>query len=115
MANFFKVFSVFLACSIFFGKVGMPSAMVLFDYNFLKVSAVAVSGGIFGNIFFTNLSSVMLKWWHSYRIKKGYIHQRKIFTKANRRIVKAKNRFGLAGIATLSPVLFSILLVAFIA
>ena len=115
MGTFLKILSVFLASAIFFGKVGMPSAMVFFKYNFLKVFLVTVSGGIFGNIFFTNLSSIILKKWHVYRIKRGYIHKRKIFTTANRRIIRVKKRFGLTGIALLTPILFSIPLGALIA
>lgn len=93
----------------------MPGAMVLFEFSFWKVFLVTVSGGIFGNIFFTYLSSAILKWWHAYRIKKGFIHKRKIFNKANRRIITVKKRFGLTGIALLTPILFSIPLGALIA
>ena len=115
MGTFLKILSVFLASAIFFGKVGMPGAMVFFKYHFLKVFLVTVSGGIFGNIVFTYLSSIMLKKWHLFRIKRGYIHKRKIFTNANRRIIRVKNRFGLTGIALLTPILFSIPLGALIA
>ena len=115
MGTLLKILSVFVASAIFFGKVGMPSAMVLFNYHFLKVFLVTVSGGIFGNIFFTYLSAMLLKKWHAFRIKRGYIHKRKIFTKANRRIIRVKKRFGLTGIALLTPILFSIPLGALIA
>jgi len=115
MSTFLKILTVFLASATFFGKVGMPGAMVLFEYDFLKVFVVTVSGGIFGNVFFTYLSSAILKWWHAYRIKKGYIHKNKIFTNTNRRIIRVKRRFGLVGIALLTPILFSIPLGALIA
>lgn len=115
MGIFFKLLWVFLASAIFFGKVGMPSAMILFNYHFLKVFIITVSGGIFGNIFFTYLSAIILKKWHAFRIKRGYIHKRKIFTNANRRIIRVKKRFGLTGIALLTPILFSIPLGALIA
>jgi hypothetical protein len=93
----------------------MPGAMILFEYNFLKVFLVTVSGGIFGNIFFTFLSAAILKWWHQRRVKKGNLHKQKIFTKTNKRIILIKKRFGLTGIALLTPILFSIPLGAFIA
>lgn len=115
MSEFFKILSVFLACTVAFGKLGMPAAVVLFNYNFYKVFIVTVLGGITGNIFFTNLSAAILKWVHNYRLKKNKIHSKKIFTRFNRRIIKLKNRFGLAGIAAITPVLLSTPLGAFLA
>jgi len=87
--------------------------MILFKYNFLKVSAVAISGGVFGSVLFTYVSDFLLKWWERYKHKHLKI-KKKIFTKGNRRIIKIKHRFGLAGIAILSPVLLSIPLGAFL-
>lgn len=107
MAELLKIVSTFLACAVAFGKVGMPMAVVLFKFNFLKVFLVSTSGGIAGSIFFTNLSAVILKKYHQFRVKKGRIHRGKIFTKSNRRIIKVKQKFGLAGIAFLTPMLLS--------
>ena len=115
MSELLKILSVFLACTVAFGKVGMPMAMIVLNYNFFKIIIVANLGAITGNILFTNLSAAILKWIHNYRVKKGKIHQRKIFTKFNRRVIRIKQRFGLAGIAFITPVLLSTPVGAFLA
>ncbi len=116
MYDFWKIFTVFISCGLFFGKVGMPSAVVLFKFNFLKVFLVSVSGGISGSIFFTYLSAGIIKWWK--KIKEKYFKEHKhpkVFTKRNRFIIKVKKRFGLYGIAFLAPILLSQPLGAFLA
>jgi hypothetical protein len=115
MAEVFKVVSVFLMCALVFGKIGMPAAMVLFKYNFGEVFIVSCIGGITGNILFTNLSAVALRWYHNYRVRRGKIHKKRIFTPFNRRIIRIKNRFGLTGIAFITPLLLSTPLGAFLA
>ncbi len=116
MNDFWKIFTVFISCGLFFGKVGMPSAVVLFKFNFLKVFLVSVSGGIGGNIFFTYLSAGIIKWWKKFKAKYFREHKHpKVFTKRNRFIIKIKKRFGLYGIAFLSPILLSQPLGAFLA
>jgi len=81
----------------------MPTAVVVFKYNFIKVILVAGSGGIFGNIIFTNLSAAILRWIENYREKRN-IHK-KVFTKTTRRMIRIKQRFGLAGIAAITPLI----------
>lgn len=81
----------------------MPTAVVVFKYNFIKVILVACSGGITGNIIFTNLSAAILRWMDNYRDKRN-IHK-KIFTKSTRRMIRIKQRFGLAGIAAITPLI----------
>ena len=115
MGNFLKILSVFLSSATFFGKVGMPSAVILFEFDFLKVFAVTVSGGFFGNVLFTFLSAALIKWWNNFKDKRFGAKKVKHFTKSNRRIIRIKHRFGLAGIAALTPILFSIPLGAFLA
>jgi hypothetical protein len=117
MSEFWKIFSVFISCGLFFGKVGMPSAVIFFKFNFIKVFIVSCSGGIAGNVFFTYLSAGIIKWWEKVKHKYIFKHNKhpKVFTKSNRFIIKVKNRFGLYGIAFLSPVLLSQPLGAFLA
>lgn len=105
MSEFLKILSVFFTCIFFFAKLGVPSAVVLFKYNFLKVMLVACSGGITGSIIFTYLSSGIIKWRHNFRLKRGKIHHKPIFTKSNRRIITVKQKFGLAGIAFITPMI----------
>lgn len=115
MAEIFKILSVFIACSLVFCKGGMPMAMVVFKFNFLKIFLVSVAGGITGNIVFTHLSAVLIKGIHNYRVRKKKIHQKKIFTRFNRGIIKVKTRFGLVGIAFITPLFLSTPLGAFLA
>ncbi len=103
MAEFLKILSVFLTCTFFFVKLGVPAAVIFFKYNFVKVMLVSCAGGITGNIIFTYLSATLLKWTHYYRQKRN-IHK-KIFTRSTRRMINIKHRFGLAGIAFITPII----------
>jgi len=114
MTNFISASLVFLTCSFAF-KIGFPAAILLFDYSFPETMLVACAGGITGNIVFTFLSAAILKAIHNFRAKRNLIHRRKIFTPFNRRIIRVKKRFGLAGIAFITPILLSTPIGAFIA
>jgi hypothetical protein len=93
----------------------MPSAIILFKYNFFKVFVVTVSSGCFSNVIFTYFSAAILKWWNNYKDRKNLFSKKKVFTKANRRIIRIKKRFGLAGLAFITPIFPGIPIGAFIA
>lgn len=114
MANVWKVLTVILFCSLFFSKLGMPAAVILFKFDFLKVFIVSNIGGIGGTIFYTYLSAAIIKWWDNFKHRRNLFQNKKIFTKRNRRIIRIKNKFGLTGIAALTPILLSIPLGAFL-
>lgn len=103
MAEFLKILSVFITCTFFFVKLGVPSAIIVFKYNFFKVMMVSCAGGITGNIIFTYLSATLLNWTHAYREKRNI--KKKIFTRTTRRMIKIKHRFGLSGIAFITPII----------
>jgi len=115
MANFFKIFTVILFSSLFFSKMGMPAACILFKFNMFKVILVSCIGGIGGSIFYVYLFAAIIKWYDAYKHKKSGGKKKLIFTKANRRIIKIKHKFGLLGISILTPVILSIPLGAFLA
>lgn len=115
MAELLKILSVFITCALVFGKIGMPAAVLLFKFNFMKVFLVSSAGGITGVVVFTYLSASFLKWYHQLRVKNGRIHRKRIFTKFNRRVIMVKQRFGLVGIALITPPLLSPPLGAFLA
>ncbi|MDZ4664795.1 MAG: hypothetical protein SGJ15_07960 [Bacteroidota bacterium] len=115
MADILKILTVFISCVFFFGKLGVPSAIILFKFNFLKVFLVTVISGCFSNVIFTFFSSAILKWWDGYKTRKNLISVKKIFTKGNRRIIKIKKRFGLVGLAFITPIFPGIAIGAFIA
>ncbi len=114
MSHFLKILSVFVTCSFAF-KIGFPTTFMVLDRDFVQVIAVSSGGGIAGNIVFTYLSAALLKAIHNFRLKRGLIHRRKVFTKFNRRVIRVKQRFGLAGIAFITPILLSTPIGAFLA
>lgn len=104
MNEFLKILSVFITCLIFYGKAGIPSAVALFKFDFWKVMLMASSSAVTGSILFTYMSATLIKWWHNFRLKRHRIHSKKIFTKFNRRVIHIKQRFGLIGIAFITPI-----------
>jgi hypothetical protein len=115
MEEVLKIATVILFCSLFFSKMGMPAAVILFKFNFWKVLIVSCIGGIGGAVAYVFLFSAILKWWDKFQEKRYAGKKKLIFTKSNRKIIKIKNRFGLLGIAILTPALLSIPLGAFLA
>jgi hypothetical protein len=114
MNELLKILSVFLTCSFAF-KIGFPTAMIAFEMNFVKVILVTCGGGIAGNILFTYISAAIIRAIHNFRAKRNLIHKKKIFNKFNRRVIRVKQRFGLAGIAFITPMFLSTPVGAFIA
>ena len=115
MGEVLKIFGVLIPCALF-GKMGMLSAIAAFKFNFWKVMAVNIGGGVGGSVLFTYVSSSLLKWWDRMKAKYFKTHRHpRIFTRSNRLVVKAKRRFGLYGVAFLTPVLLSYPVGVFIA
>jgi hypothetical protein len=111
-----RYISVFLVCMFSFSKMGMPAAVYAFDYNYIQCILTSCAGAIFSTIIFVYLSDGIIKWWNKFKEKWfSKKSEKKHFTKLNRRIVKIKNRFGLIGIAALTPILLSMPLGAFLA
>lgn len=115
MTTIFKILGVYLTCTVLFCKAGVPTALVLFKDDFLTYFLVCTLGGITGNVVFTHLSAALLKMVHAYRAKRHLIHKKPIFTPFNRRVIKIKQRFGLFGIAAITPLILSTPLGAFLA
>ncbi len=93
----------------------MPAAIILFKFNFWKIMLVGNFGGILGTILFTYLSAGLLKWWKNFKRKRFNAEKTTTFKKSTRRIIKIKNKFGLTGIAILTPMLLSIPVGTFLA
>ena len=101
-----------------------PLAVMDFGFGFLKTIVLTNIGGIAGILFFTYLSEGIIKIWRRFvqgnrkpenHIKYIGLKKRKIFNHRNRRIVKIKTKYGLAGIAVLTPLLLSIPVGVFLA
>jgi hypothetical protein len=111
-----KFISAALACTISLSKIGIPSVIAIYKSNYILALLSSCTGAIFGTVVFTYLSAGLLKWWD--QLKEKWFtskHPKKIFTKSNRRVLIIKHRFGLIGIAILTPIFLSIPIGAFLA
>lgn len=115
-SEIWKFISAALACTISLSKIGIPAVIAIYKYNFIMALLSSCTGAIFGTVVFTYLFAGILKWWD--KLKDRWFaskHPKKIFTKSNRRIIRIKHRFGLTGIAILTPIFLSIPIGAFLA
>ncbi len=111
-----KFISAALACTISLSKIGIPAVIAIYKSNYFMALLSSCSGAVFGTVVFTYFFAGILKWWDNFKDRWfGKKHKKKVFTNFNRRIIKIKHRFGLTGIAILTPVLLSIPLGAFLA
>jgi hypothetical protein len=111
-----KFISAALACTISLSKIGIPTVIAIYKSNYVLALLSSCTGAVFGSIIFTYLFAGILKWWD--KVKEGMFsskHPKKIFTKFNRRVIRIKHRFGLTGIAILTPIFLSIPIGAFLA
>jgi uncharacterized membrane protein len=113
MKIFWEIVSVFLLSSVKFVFGGVPLALGL-GFSFFKAVTVTSLGGFIGIVFFVFLSEKLIENVKKIKEKKQ-IASKKIFTKKNKMIVKVKHRFGLVGIALLTPFLISIPLGCYLA
>jgi hypothetical protein len=108
--------SAALACTVSLSKIGIPAVIAIYKSNYLLALLSSCTGAVFGSVLFTYLFAGILKWWD--KLKEGMFsskHPKKIFTKFNRRVIRIKHRFGLTGIAILTPIFLSIPIGAFLA
>lgn len=115
------IISILLASVKF--AMTFPLAVLQFKFSFFETILYLNIGGALGVIFFAYLSEYINRWWIRFlrnrRKKRNKTlqaasplatasEQKKIFTRRNRRIITIKQRYGLAGIAMATPILFSI-------
>lgn len=111
-----KFISAALACTVSLSKIGIPTVIAIYKSNYFMALLSSCTGAVFGSIIFTYLFAGILKWWDN--LKEGMFsskHPKKVFTKFNRRVIRIKHRFGLTGIAILTPIFLSIPIGAFLA
>ena len=96
-----------------------PFTAEFFHYGFWKSFLITTSGGATGIVVFTFVGDIIVAWWrHLMALIKSFFTNRKVeaieraqkdkFTRTNKLIVRVKRRFGLAGLAFLTPCLLSI-------
>lgn len=102
MGEIAKIFGllVFSTLKFFFA----PSAVLLAGYDFIEAVTIHVSGGYAGFVLFFFAGKAIVKGW--YRIFKK--KERPLFNKRNRLIIKIKTKYGLLGIAVLTPLILSV-------
>ena len=93
-----------------------PVAIYVFKMTFIETLFYTNIGGLIGIIVSIFLSKGIIYLWnlHKFKKQKTRKNRRKTFTKRNRRLVKLKAKYGMAGIAILTPVLLSVPLGTFL-
>lgn len=110
-----EILGIFLLSSIKFGIAGVPAA-VFAKFSLFKTLTVTISGGVAGTIFFTYLSEWVILGIAKLRARLfGPPKPKRKFTRMNRLIVTVKRKFGLIGLAIITPSLLSIPLGVFLA
>lgn len=103
--------------------ITFPLVILEFKFSFFETILWMNVGGILGIYFFAYLSEGLNRWIKnliSQRKKKRGIAEKpkkkkRIFTKRNRRIIQIKQKYGLIGIAFITPLLLSIPIGVFLA
>lgn len=116
-ASVLAFISSLLLCSVKFGVV-YPITIRAQNYNFLEAVLFGLASGSLGISAFMWAGEWLNRWIDILAIKLRKNTQRKNkknFTPAKRRMVQIKNRYGMFGIAFLSPVLLSIPVGVFLA
>ena len=90
-----------------------PLAILEFGFSFFETILWINTGGLLGILFFAYLSEKVLHLWNHWTGKRkrrtpGTGTPKKVFSRRNRRIIRIKRSYGLAGIAVTTPLLLSI-------
>ena len=124
MSQFFKILFVILFSSV---KFILVPPLAIIEYKFPVWNAILFTsiGGAIGVLVFYFLSKELLLAWN---ILKAFLrryqkrrhhhkhhHNKPVFTKFSRRMVRLKNRWGLYGLAIITPCILSIPIGTFIA
>ena len=112
-----ELLGIFALSAVKFGIAGVPAA-VFAELSVFKALTVTISGGFAGTLFFAYLSEWVIKGFIKIRNKHFPVSNpiaKKKFTRTNKLIVFFKNKFGLTGLAIVTPLLLSIPLGTFLA
>ena len=138
MEEFVKIILLILISSVkFIAGPPFAYYDTKYDFTFFETNFYCVTGGTLGVVVFTYFSKVLFQFWHylKLKIKKAFkkkepfsepeadidkkleIHyeylstatpKKAIFTRRNRRLIKLWRKYGLYGIALITPVILSI-------
>lgn len=117
MNHWWEIISVFLLSTVKFVFGAVPMALAM-GFSFFEAVTITSLGGFTGVIFFVMMSDKIvtnLKKRKEKKIQQQHLPPKKIFTRKNKTIIRVKKRFGLMGIALLTPLLLSIPIGCFLA
>lgn len=118
MESLLEIISVFLMSTVKFVFGGVPLALGL-GFSFFEAVTVTSLGGFVGVTFFVAMSDKLIAYLKKRKARKKIENPnqipKKAFTRTNKIIIIAKQRFGLAGISLLTPLLLSIPIGCFLA
>lgn len=109
---------LFALLATFKFAVAVPFYIVEEKMTFWEGLIFSLSSGIFGIFLFMYLSSKIIQAWEWFKNKTGWFKRKipkKVFTRKSRRLVRMKSRYGLVGIALLSPFIISLPIGCFLA
>lgn len=89
-----------------------PYTVYLSGYSYFQTIAITITGGILSTLIFFYFGEALKYIFSSKRNQKK---EKKKFTKSNRRIINVKTKYGLIGLAILTPCFFSVPLGSLIA
>jgi uncharacterized membrane protein len=114
--HWWEIISVFLLSTVKFVFGAVPMALAM-GFSFFEAVTITSLGGFTGVIFFVTMSDKIVTNLKKRKEKKiqQHIQPKKIFTRKNKTIIRVKKRFGLLGIALLTPLLLSIPIGCFLA
>jgi len=102
MKEILAILSLLGFCSIRHTWMGIPAAAIA-GYSLVEIMVIGIVGGMIGIVLFTYLTVPVKRLY-----KKLFPKKVRKFTKMNRRIIRIRQRFGLWGIALITPPIFSI-------
>ena len=118
MESLLEIMSVFFLSTVKFVLGGVPLALV-YEFSVFKAVTVTSLGGFTGTVFFVFTSDKIIAFLKKRKalklIKNPDLPRKKVFTRTNKIIIIVKQRFGLAGISLLTPLLLSIPIGCFLA
>ena len=110
MAFSVELVILFLLCTVKF-VFGVPATYLVYRFNFIELTLFSSVAGISGVLFFSFLGDLLFQLWRKFRVryfKPSIKNHKKIFTPGNRLYVKIKRRYGLFGLAFITPTIISI-------
>ncbi len=112
MEQWYEFLSVFLLSTVKF--LGAPFLAKAIGFSYLQSILVCSFGGIFGVLIFLNLGARIVKFFPNF-FKSVKKEPKKIFTKKNKMYVNLIRKYGIFGLAVITPVFISIPIGSFLA